>query len=534
MKGKRWVPLLLGLCVFVQIGALWNGFYWDDRPLILEGKLVHSFRAVPEIFQHEMWYNVDLGARAPQARIDTYRPISTLSFLIDHSIWGDRPSGYHLSNLLIHLLNVLLLFAILASLVGSEWAALSAVIFALHPLTVECVQYISARTDSLPALFGLLGIWVAIRYPNDRITPLGCFLFSMMSKETGIVFPILAYLVQVARGAKPRGPGLLGTIFLYFVLRRIALGGAKVFEGSTHVADVFLNYPRYLFDFVHSFLIPHAIFPMQEFHAVQGPGSLWTWIVAIVGNGGITAALIYGWIRKCTWLPVVAGILLPLALPLVVVSVTTETNPRYLYGILPAASVAFAFFLTRLPLCPAHRIAVWTGVLLGFAGMTFVGSRGYRTEESFYRKILTTNPASMTGHYNLANTLSRSGRWEEAIPSYERLVKERKENPSYWNNLAVAYLNVGRLRDAEQAVDQAIRLDSAEGRYEYNQGLILHALGRPSESAQAFFLAVRAPRPYPKALPELQRFCASLEGRAATGCSEFRAPSGSPTSAKRP
>jgi protein O-mannosyl-transferase len=255
----RWIVVLVLFTGLVHVGALRNGFYWDDRALILEGHLIRSWGNIPAIFAHEMWYNVDLGARADQARVDTYRPLSNLSFLLDHQVWGLRPFGYHLTNLLIHLANVALFFWILLAVTTPPTALTAAAIFAFHPLAVEPIHYVSARTDSLPVLFGLLGILLARKERNLGVA--GLFLLSALSKETGLAFSVAWLASCMVRRRGWLYP--LGSAALYWILRWAALGSSKSVMDARHLGEMVLNFPVFVLRFFRQFLVPLSNFPME-------------------------------------------------------------------------------------------------------------------------------------------------------------------------------------------------------------------------------------------------------------------------------
>src|SRR5205085_8107275 len=94
-----------------------------------------------------------------------YAPLTRTSFLIDAQLYGLNPVGYHFTNLLLHLANVLLLFELLRSLTGAVWrCALAAACFAIHPLHVESVVWVTERKDVLSTLFGLLALLAYVQY----------------------------------------------------------------------------------------------------------------------------------------------------------------------------------------------------------------------------------------------------------------------------------------------------------------------------------------------------------------------------------
>lgn len=199
---KKILPALALVFVTLALYApsLRNEFVWDDTALILRDPLIRSWQLIPEAFEHFLF----LDATAS----DFYRPIQRLTYLLDYGAFVFKPAGYHLTSILCHLGAVLALF-----LLGNElfrlWeveerkrrllAFLAALAWAIHPLHTSAVAYISGRADPLAAAFGFFGLFCAIRSlaasgPRKAILLFAggaLFLLSALSKESGLVFPIL-------------------------------------------------------------------------------------------------------------------------------------------------------------------------------------------------------------------------------------------------------------------------------------------------------------------------------------------------------
>jgi hypothetical protein len=467
-----WLAAILLVTAALHGGSLRNGFYWDDRAQILEGKLIGSWKNIPDLFLNEGWHNVDLGERKDLAEVDTYRPLFNLSLLVDHACWGLRPEGYHFTNVAIHLINTALLFWLLSGVSGLPLAVAATLLFSLHPLTVEPVAYVSARTDSLPLLFGLSGLLFVAGNPSRWAAASLLMLFSALSKETGLSFAALWITDTVVRR---RGswiyPAMVPTI--YFFLRRIALGESKALLDTAHLFEAVLNFPRYLGRFARQFLLPADGFPMQSFEMVRIPGTFLSWILAAVFWVALCTLLWRGFRNRRPWLGFVVGLVSSLLIPFMAVSLTGETSPRYFYAALPYASIAFSALVMKFAI---GRRGVFVALVI--CSVALLGTRtvqtsgGYRTEEGFYRWILRSNPGAKEAVYNLANTLARSGRWSEGIPLYEKLIGFDADQPRYWNNLGVSFLNVGRFERAREAFERAISLSPQTERYRKNLALV--------------------------------------------------------------
>ena len=222
---KIFPALFLAALVFaVYAPALRNGFVWDDTALILRDPLIRSWRLIPEGFQHFLFTDATAS--------DFYRPIQRLTYTLDYSAFAFQPLGYHLTNILCHLaatLALLLLADELLSLFGIEerkrrrTAFLVALAWAIHPVHTAAIVYISGRADPLAAAFGFLGLYAGLRslrlHGSSRWIVLVAagvlFLLSALSKETGLIFPLLWCVILLA--TKRSKEFLPATVIVVFV-----------------------------------------------------------------------------------------------------------------------------------------------------------------------------------------------------------------------------------------------------------------------------------------------------------------------------
>src|ERR1039458_10068317 len=136
-------PLLLLLAILPYINALQNGFVYDANNEVLTNPYIRSFGHVGDIFSTRILAH--LGARGAT---NYYRPISILGFLLCYKLFGLLPYGFHLANLLLHVLMVCLLFGLTKQLFQNLWLGfVAAAAFALHPIHTESVAWVSAVTD---------------------------------------------------------------------------------------------------------------------------------------------------------------------------------------------------------------------------------------------------------------------------------------------------------------------------------------------------------------------------------------------------
>ena len=138
MNMKRYIAFILLILVSIIIfsNTFQNPFMWDDNELIVENRYIKHLKFIPFLFSFTYWkYHHPLTK-------GFYRPITTTSFALDYSLWGTNPFGYHLTNLLLHILNVILIYFLINRLGGRGLAFLAALFFAAHPIHTESVSWI--------------------------------------------------------------------------------------------------------------------------------------------------------------------------------------------------------------------------------------------------------------------------------------------------------------------------------------------------------------------------------------------------------
>jgi protein O-mannosyl-transferase len=212
---RRPLYVLLLLCAtFLVWGtSLWNGFVWDDRILIQKNEVTISRLSLPTAFLSDFW-----ATDTESGSSNYYRPLVTLSYMVDYWLYGLNPAGFHATNILIHAAGVVSLFYLLTLLgLSSAMAGLAAAVWAVHPGVAESVAWISGRTDSLATVFMLLSVIMALRGAQEKkerhlwaFSSAGLFGAGLLSKESAFITPLitLIFLNFGKNGAKIR-PALL-------------------------------------------------------------------------------------------------------------------------------------------------------------------------------------------------------------------------------------------------------------------------------------------------------------------------------------
>jgi tetratricopeptide (TPR) repeat protein len=209
--------LLIAVAAALAYGnTLGNGFVFDDFKIIRDNTTIRSFSTVPRIFANMFVYR---PLKGQGTKIDpSYRPIRYLSYAVDYQFTGLNPTGYHISNILYHIIASVLVFLVLKRLTGHFGAALGvALIFVVHPVHTESVAYLTGRKDVLCTIFYLLAFLSFLKYrqrPKVRYAVMLPVFFALafMAKEMAITLPAVMLLYDFGLLLKERKGWLKGFV----------------------------------------------------------------------------------------------------------------------------------------------------------------------------------------------------------------------------------------------------------------------------------------------------------------------------------
>lgn len=207
------VILLIALGFICYFNILRAEFIWDDFMLIVSNDAIKSFSNVGNIIVSELLPNTDY-----------YRPLQAISYVIDYCIYGLNPLGFHLTNIILFILNSILVYFLFKSITKSKFIAIiGSLLFACAPFYSESVSYVSGRADLLLGLFILSAL---IAYVKERYNLcIFLFVFSLLAKELAIIFPLALIIYDTVfkkfKSLKIKTYILLFVIELLYILLRL-------------------------------------------------------------------------------------------------------------------------------------------------------------------------------------------------------------------------------------------------------------------------------------------------------------------------
>ncbi|PYJ52886.1 MAG: hypothetical protein DME82_15425, partial [Verrucomicrobia bacterium] len=505
----------LGVCIFL-VAITWLVFaqtvrydfvnYDDSEYVYANPNITHglSIHGVIHAFAGRHW--------------DNWHPLTTVSHMLDCQLYGLHPGGHHLTNILLHTIAVVLLFLVLQQMTGAIWrSAFVAAVFAIHPLRVESVAWISERKDVLSAVFFMLTLGAYVRYAKSPstgryLTMSILFALGLMSKSMLVTVPFVLLLLDywpLNRFTKRSSRQL--------ILEKVPLLALSAAAG------------------VATLLVQRSSLAVVE----RLP------VVSRIGNG-LVSCVIY--VKQMIW-PVGLAVFYPhpgdqlpvdqlpiweialaamlLALASVGVIVLRHKFPYFVtgwfwylvmllpvVGLIQVGSQAHADRYTYLPQIGLYILITWAvadltasrrqrgraAIIVGvLSWRAWVQTSYWRDSETLFSHALAVTSNNDVAENNLGIFLKRKGRLDEAITHLQTLVKEHPNDAETHYNLGNALLKKGDSQSAIAAYEKAISIKLRYPDAHYNLGIALDRNGQIDEAIAHYQQAVREDPHYAEA-----------------------------------
>ena len=483
-----------------------NGFEfinYDDNLYVFENAQVQHGLTAETV--RWAWTTVESGS---------WQPLVWISYLLDVNLQGTGPRGFHRTNLLLHIANVLLLYLVLHAATGSAWrSAFVAGLFAVHPLHVESVTWIAERKDLLAALFGFLALGAYVRYTRAGgwtwyAAMLAAFMASLMSKQMLVTFPFVLLLLDywpLGRAPSPSGEKqaaaaptktrrglvveklpLFAIVAAFSVLaywtqaRAGAVESLEKYSLATRLANAVVSYATYL---------RRTVWPVDLAVIYPHPGDAipgWQVAASAAVLLAITAlavllirrrpAILVGWL----WF---LGTLVPV-IGLVQIG-RQQMSDRYTYipliGLFLAAAWAGPSWSLQSRRGKAAAIAGACALIL-LAAASFQQVKFWQNDVTLFEHAVAVTRNNVEARMNFASCLGKQGRAAEAFEQYRAALAIEPDNHYVHHNLGRAYQQAGEIHAAIQEFRAAVRLQPDYALGHYSLGLALLSLMRADEA----------------------------------------------------
>ncbi len=461
--------LLVVTTILVYRPALHGGFVWDDDDYVINNELLSA----PDGWQR-IWFSLDSPSQ--------YFPLTYSTFRIEYALWGLNTTGYHWVNLLLHVANALLVWAVLARLrIPGAW--LAAAIFALHPVQVESVAWITERKNVLMGFFFLWTLLAWIAFVDERTNRRWVFyclalltcLLALSAKTTACTLPAGLLLILWLQ-KKPIDLRRLVQIVPFIVLGLgmglLAVWWERYHQGTSHAAFPFLNPMERLLVASRAvwFYLGKLIWPSNlTFIYARWNISLAHWYNYIWLLAGIGACVTIYFLRPYVGRSVeVAAAFFVATLGPVLGFIMLYTfrytfvadHYQYLACIGPIALVSAGIISTADTISRSRAVIASAAlvVVASLGALTWRQAGMYKDAETLWRTTLVKNPECWMADTNLGLVLFQQGRIDDAISHYRSALKMQ---PDWWDaeyNLGTALLAKGQVDEAISHCEKAVAI----------------------------------------------------------------------------
>jgi tetratricopeptide (TPR) repeat protein len=507
--------------------TLWHNFvnlddhvYVYDNPLITRGLTVDG---VINAFVHTHARN--------------WHPLTTLSHMLDCQLFGLKAGWHHFTNVLLHTVSVVLLFLLLRQMTSTFWqSAFVAALFAVHPLHVESVAWVSERKDVLSAVFFMLTLWAYVRYVQARsvrryLTVALSFAFGLLSKPMLVTVPCVLLLLdywplarfsgdrtRLARGVRPLdrahsvAPLLVEKIPLFAIsafsciatllIQLYSAGAIDQLPLAWRLNNAVITYVAYIWQM---FWPTHlaAFYPHPN---DQLP--LWEVILAVICLISVSLLAIQ-WRRVRPYIFTGWFWYIGMLVPVIGFVQAGEQGRADRYTYLPQIGlyVLIVWTAARLLSRLGQPSQQWTAAIAAstiialLSWRAFVQTSYWENSERLWNHALAVTTDNAMAHNNLGHLLLQRGEWDRAISHFELALNIRSRNAATHynlgralmeNNLANALTRKGRLDEAVSHYEESVRLRPDYGDPYFNLGSVLFQQGRIDDAIAQWHKALAA------------------------------------------
>lgn len=507
---QRYKPLLIALSIlFISAlllsPTLFNDWVnWDDPAYVTENSLIQNLNtdSILKIFKTTEVQGI-------------YHPITLISLAIDYSYWGLDPFGFHLSNLIFHLLNTLLVFFIFLRMNSSLLVAgLVALLFGIHPMHVESVAWISARKDVLYAFFFFLSIFSYLRYRSALKSrrfiwyaiSLILFLFALLSKSIAFTLPIVFILIdfyfdrrKILRHLGDKIPFIL----LSIIALTVAINGQQSSDSMSAISATSIDKTLFISTYNTVFYIFKGIIPINlaAFHPFSIPLSPTPLQYLSIVPFLIILIVLYYSYRKST------NVFFGLAFYLVSIAPLTQLIPfgkainseRYTYVAYIGLFYCGAILIQKLLRSDRKMLKIGTlGItsvwLILISLQSFNQSKKWKNSEILWSQVIDLYPKSEWAYMSRSLYYSKHDKYQKALEDLNKSIDIRPFAQSLYQRGLI--LEKTSFEKALNDYRQSIEIDPGYAKSHLNIGVIQAKLGHYEESIQSFQRAIDADPKY--------------------------------------
>lgn len=488
--------IIIILTFVCYIPAVRSGFIWDDPELITENPLIHAHNGLSLI-----WWTTGNP---------DYFPLTSTSFWLEWRLWKNNPAGYHVTNVLLHALGSVLIWQVLKRLrIRGAWFA--ALIFAVHPVCVESVAWISEQKNTLSMVFYVLSLLLYLKFENHPRSVLYClsvgaFLLALLSKTSVVMLPVVILLCvlwqrqRITRNDVLRSIPffilsiILSVVTIWFQYHR-SIGAKMIPIGGA--LDRLARAGKVIWFYIYKVLLPvNLMMPYPQWKVnVSYPVSFLLDLILI-------CSFVVFWRYRRTWgrpLLFALGYFVITLFPvlgffkmhyMVYSPVADHFQYVAMIGVIALLGGVIAYLCDRLP-----NSQLVTGII----GLVIIGIPSvlswqqehiYKDGETLWTDNISRNPNSWVAYNNLGLVYFKKGLYRQAMFDYNKSLEINATDDLTYNNRGVAFGNNGLYDEAISDFNRAIEMNPRLAMAYNNRGNAYYKTGLYDEAISDFNAAI--------------------------------------------
>jgi len=489
------VALIAAVGFAVYVNSLKGEFVFDDHILVRDNSYIKDWSNFGKVL-------VSSVGSGSMRHYGSYRPLQMITYMVNYSLGGLKVEGYHLGNILLHILAALSLFWFINVIFGDTLLSLfTSLLFVSHPIHTEAVTYISGRADSLSALFMLLCFIFYLKNLQKKNIILAVlmvlsYILALFSRENSLMLPVLLLVYHYSFGQKIKKSlfiTILAPVFAYILLRLTLLKAALT--AATLNTTLLQRIPGFftaITDYFRLLIAPlglHMEYGDKLFSFAEPK--------AVLGVVILLFLLVYAFIKRKS-LKLVTFSILWFFTALLPSSNLYPLNAymaeHWLYipsiGFFLALSAGIAYIL-RKEKFKTSAIIIFVSLLAVYSYLTVKQNSTWVEPEFFYKRTLRYAPDSSKSYNNLALIYAAKGQRKELLPLLEKAIEIRPHFAEAYNNLAIIYRETGEKEKAVALYKKALKYNPnyASVIY-YNMALVYGDMGQSQEQIDSYKKAI--------------------------------------------
>jgi tetratricopeptide (TPR) repeat protein len=484
------IPLLVaGVTFLVYSASLYFGFVYDDRVQILNNPWLASWQYVSRFFSEST------GAFTGNPGGAYWRPLFLLWMLVNRTVFGLQPWGWHLTTVVLHSLAAVLVYLLAMRILRDRFlAAFAALLFGVYPATIESAAWIAGATDPLLAIFLLSAFLVYLKAWDQqsrhiRAVSLVLYVLALMVKETAVVLPLLVlghawlYRDEIPEDLVGPNRSRVGSILrsflpyaaftgIYLVERSLILSAGQPPAEATGTKAMILTWPKLVWFYLRLLFVPNAISPHYNLKAQMEFGTVGVLLPALALLA-LFGAIVWSLRKVAPETRRQLGFALVwIFVPILPVLYIRRMAPgdfahiRYLYLSVIGLALLAAILVGKIPQWkhrildrPALQVTVAAGLLLGAALLTLRNQMYWRNNFTLFAHAVAVAPENARARTDYAVELGERKQFPEAVVQFQESLKIE---PNLWYanvDLGYTYYLMGQYDDAIRWMERGTKLN---------------------------------------------------------------------------